>query len=674
MENMDWLYRIAPWLKDAAGGGASGGGSDRMGMLTQMMPWLKNLPGAGGGAAQNGMFGGGGWPFFGNAGANPATPVSTGTAPTGRSGGYFDYGGFGGEGGGRPFGGSSPQGGVNPAATPTGGRGGFSAPQGGMMRGFEEGGRPGVGEDVVVGENGPEVVRLDQPGTVIPNHAIPPWLQDAMVQMPAPAPQSSQMDRYSDTAAELAQRLRAPGAEKMGSAPVRLGLKAAELAKGVYDDPASIFGFGGITGQIIESALRNASPNAAQAQSIGGKKVKKPEQVTPMDEVMKEQQFLFDKGFYKGEIDGADGPKTRDARKEYEAAQRQLEALAAQRESAAASTALAGAQSETAKAQLEKTKLEAEALRTKTKQREEGQETLRKSEADLPWYSKLLRDYGTGAGIAIGAAAGPAARSGVRALGDKFLTKNATAAEGLFEKGGVPIVRKNLNDRIANVNEFWRKGGAGEAVPFLPAPAAKAGVTANLEAKNPGALFTPGFMATKGADAAAAGAMGAEAGVSAWQKAKAQDVLEKATAAVKEDPSEINIREYQAAKDRVATMDLLMNIGRTGAGSYVLAGMAKPRQAIKPNTAPAEAEKLNIEKLLRGRAEKEGKVSTKAVEKAPEAAVEGAKVPTNPMRKFDNQGNPINRGESTPSLQELTEPEPIRAHVPRRTRKKAENG
>lgn len=37
---------------------------------------------------------------------------------------------------------------------------------------FAEGGRPPVGKDIVVGEKGPEVLRLDQPGTIIPNSKI----------------------------------------------------------------------------------------------------------------------------------------------------------------------------------------------------------------------------------------------------------------------------------------------------------------------------------------------------------------------------------------------------------------------------------------------------------------------------------------------------------------------
>lgn len=49
---------------------------------------------------------------------------------------------------------------------------------------YAEGGRPPVGQPAVVGENGPEVFVPDQPGTIIPNHELPLWLQTAMTQLP----------------------------------------------------------------------------------------------------------------------------------------------------------------------------------------------------------------------------------------------------------------------------------------------------------------------------------------------------------------------------------------------------------------------------------------------------------------------------------------------------------
>ena len=50
---------------------------------------------------------------------------------------------------------------------------------------YASGGRPPVGQPVLVGENGPEMVVFDQPGTVVPNDEIDPlWLQSAGYQVP----------------------------------------------------------------------------------------------------------------------------------------------------------------------------------------------------------------------------------------------------------------------------------------------------------------------------------------------------------------------------------------------------------------------------------------------------------------------------------------------------------
>jgi hypothetical protein len=59
-------------------------------------------------------------------------------------------------------------------ATILGGAGIAAGLQAGSIatRGFQGGGRPGVGEDVIVGERGPEIFRADRPGRIIPNSQI----------------------------------------------------------------------------------------------------------------------------------------------------------------------------------------------------------------------------------------------------------------------------------------------------------------------------------------------------------------------------------------------------------------------------------------------------------------------------------------------------------------------
>lgn len=50
--------------------------------------------------------------------------------------------------------------------------------------GFADGGRPRVGQDVIVGERGPELFRADRPGTIIPNHELGGAGGDVNINMP----------------------------------------------------------------------------------------------------------------------------------------------------------------------------------------------------------------------------------------------------------------------------------------------------------------------------------------------------------------------------------------------------------------------------------------------------------------------------------------------------------
>lgn len=68
----------------------------------------------------------------------------------------------------------------------------------GGLPGFADGGRPPVGEPIVVGEQGPEVIQMDQPGTVVPNHELPLWLESGMEDAPPyHPPMTRAVDDYS---------------------------------------------------------------------------------------------------------------------------------------------------------------------------------------------------------------------------------------------------------------------------------------------------------------------------------------------------------------------------------------------------------------------------------------------------------------------------------------------
>lgn len=710
MENFDWLSRIAPWLANhfssANGAGAPGGG----------------------------MFGSGGWPFFGNAGQSPGGP--TGGAPGGRTSflGLDPTAG-----GGRPFvnpGASPPQGGSmgggRPFANP-----GFTPPQSGtpMMRGFAEGGRPEPGAPAMVGEQGPEVFVPDEPGTVIPNHAIPQWLQDALIQMPPPEPQPRaappQMQRqaqpmhkraserpgmtYQDVR-DIVESLKYTGAPgMMVSNVVGSGM---DTAAGIKEDPTRVFDLGGVTGQIIGAALRNASPNRAQAAPAGGKKAAAQQrQATgpitdimsdeelkkaPKEAVMREQRFLAAQGFYNpANIDGDPGDLTVAARGRYRAAQAaQVEkdraAQAEERRLAIEEGKLeqgktqAAATIKTAEVRDKELDLQAENDRLARERKAAGEERLREAEKNAPFWSKFMREYAPTIGGVAGTIAGPAARSTVKKLGDMYQTSRAAKAEATLGNPTGPVTVENLSERVGKVNDWWRRGGAKNE-PFVTTPMKNPGVAVNVDktgmpiATPISDLFQHGIVAPKIADAGALGGIGG-VGYLINDMEGAQEAFAAAKTAVDQDPSDVNIEEYMKARSRLSSAEAKRNATLAALGMYVGTAVSKQRHPIVPPTNAADQSKIDIEKFIREygtNAEKTAKAAAarqataarKAAEKEAAAAnpslqdLTGAApaIPSNPLRKFDNQGNPINRPPA--SLEEMTAPR--QAVVPKRTRKKA---
>jgi hypothetical protein len=276
----------------------------------------------------------------------------------------------------------------------------------------------------------------------------------------------------------------------------------------------------------------------------------------------------------------------------------QAEQVKAQQAGAEAQRAAAEAQKSAAEAQAAETRRLGEAAELKRKQREEGTENLRQMESNLPWYRRALRDYGTPLGVVGGLVAGPAARAGVTKFSNKLAQATARDAESLFEE-----TVKGTPGRVARVNEFWRRGKAGE-VPFTSTPDTAPGFAANPKAPPVGELYGPSKTKDFLTDLGVTGAFGTEAGASAWMGSQAHEELTRATEAANTDPSEINIRALEAAKDKVAAFDALMNFGRTGAVSYPGAAVKMKRVNTRPSMTAAEEEKLKLEDLLRKRLQK----------------------------------------------------------------------
>lgn len=307
--------------------------------------------------------------------------------------------------------------------------------------------------------------------------------------------------------------------------------------------------------------------------------------------IMKLQEELRPYG-YTGPIDGIWKGGTQRA---YEAKQQadqlkvQQDAAQTERDKAASLKIDAEARAK----ETERLRLEGE---TKAAQREAGNARLTEMENDLPVARRALRDYGPAIGMSAGAIGGALARKVVTSASNAFSKSAADKAEKLFE-----TTTRGTPARVARVNEFWRKGGAGAEVPFTPTPGTAPGFAAN-EARSIDQLYQPSKVKNLLQDFGVAGAFGVESAGSAYMGSQAEERLARATEAASKDPSEVNIRELQAAKDKVAIFDAAMNFGRAGAIGYGGSAVKMRRSPSVPSGAGAEAERLALEAILRRKA------------------------------------------------------------------------
>lgn len=294
------------------------------------------------------------------------------------------------------------------------------------------------------------------------------------------------------------------------------------------------------------------------------------------DAVKQLQIKLRDAGLYGGKIDGVMGKATQRAQQMFS----EQETARAQRASA--------------EAQTEETRRAGREAEIKREQREQGETRLRDMERDVPWHRRALRDYATPIGIGAGILAGAGARAGVTAASNRLSRSTAEGAESLFASGA----RGGIPARVARTNEFWRRGG-GE-VPFTSAPDTAKGFAVNPGATPIGKLYEPPRSWNALTDLGITGVFGAEAALGQTVLVPAaQERLQRATEAAAADPSEVNIRELQAAKDRASMMDALTNFGRAGAISYPASALKMQRAPTKPAMERAESEQLNLERHLR---------------------------------------------------------------------------
>jgi peptidoglycan hydrolase-like protein with peptidoglycan-binding domain len=425
--------------------------------------------------------------------------------------------------------------------------------------------------------------------------------------------------RYTDAAVELAPW--AIGAGPMGGA--RAGVSAAgNMAakfgpRAVRFAPAAEAAPSTMARDVAAGTLATAGMSGeANAQPAGS-------------DIRSIQMQLKQSGDYKGPIDGKWGPLMEAAQNAAnERKQRQDEqAMQLKNLEAQASLGAANAKTKESEAQIAETERLRKAKEKADADREAGMQRLREVETNLSPTSKAIRSYSGPGGYGLGVVAGGLARAGV-VKGSNYLSNRAARkAEDLFMREGsngkmAKVPAKTDAEKVARVNEFARKGGGEE--PFLNTPAQNPGFAVNPDATPFNKLYPPNRAANMATDIGIPAAFGAEAGwAEMMPKPEAHAELLAATEAANKDPSEINIQRLQDAKDSVALWEGVGNLGRGGAMGYGSMALKMKRAPTAPNMAPAEAEKMSLEKTLRGVAPS----SKKDLAPTPKAAKPSAQEP-----------------------------------------------
>jgi len=295
------------------------------------------------------------------------------------------------------------------------------------------------------------------------------------------------------------------------------------------------------------------------------------------------QQFLSARGFNPGGTDGRMGATTRAALRDYrQAVERELTQL---------STDLNGLSPNITAAQ------QTLASANRVAGQEAGAQRLRDMDANTPWYQRAWHTFGPYAGLLLGGVAGYGSRAGIGAVRGEIAQRRADRADELMEQAG----RGSISGRAARVNQFWDEGG-GRPVPFERAPTRRPEPwRPNAEAPSADSLYRPGVVSRFAPGVALGGVGGVEAlAAHQWLVVPAREELTAAQTAAAADPSEVNVRRLQDAKDRLANAEAIAYFGR-GMALGVAGGEVKSQLKYappRPNVAAAEAERGLLDRAL----------------------------------------------------------------------------
>jgi hypothetical protein len=215
---------------------------------------------------------------------------------------------------------------------------------------------------------------------------------------------------------------------------------------------------------------------------------------------------------------------------------------------------------------------------------------------------QLLREAGPIAAGVGGLGLGLLARYGMTRIPammtNKLLSRAAVRMMPGRGKAARAAVMEENAGRAANINEFWRRGGAGEQVPFkTPQEGLFARNRPRGGVADPSALFQPSKKLSQFLpDAGVVTLGGGEAATMELWLQDARKKLEEAEEAVRLDPNEGNYRALESAIDQVKALESAQRAGLGLAAGHL--GAMKLFSPRRPNVAGAERERMLLNQFL----------------------------------------------------------------------------
>lgn len=175
---------------------------------------------------------------------------------------------------------------------------------------------------------------------------------------------------------------------------------------------------------------------------------------------------------------------------------------------------------------------------------------------------------------------------------------NASRATRARAEAARRDVRSEATRRAANLNEFWRLGGAGERTPFTT-PERGLFARSRKRAADPSSLYPPSRSASRFIPDAAVVSLGA--GEAATMEVLLHDARRerdaaRAAVATPEGRNRANFQRLETAIDRVTTLETWQRAGMGLASGHLAAMKLVPRG--RPNVALAERERFRLNQFL----------------------------------------------------------------------------